>query len=100
MRSLGRAVLAIVVGFAVIVGATAAERIGPAEPAAAVRGTAVSSVWLCPHGGGEGWDAAIALADPGPNPVDVRLTELGADAAGQPVTITVPAGHEVMQAVP
>jgi len=99
MRSLGRAVLAIVVGFAVIVGATAAERIGPAEPAAAVRGTAVSSVWLCPHGGGEGWDGAIALADPGPNPVDVRLTELGAESAGQPVTITVPAGHEVMQAV-
>jgi Family of unknown function (DUF5719) len=99
MRSVGRGVLAIALGFAVIVGAAAAERIGPAEPADAVRGAAVSSVWLCPHGGGEGWDGAIALADPGPDPVDVRLTELGADAASPPTTLTVPAGHEVMQPV-
>jgi Family of unknown function (DUF5719) len=99
MRSLGRGVLALVVGFAVIVGATAADRLGPAEPADAIRGTAVSSVWLCPHGGGPGWDGEIALADPGPNPVDVRLTELGTDAPGAPVMISVPAGHEVMQAV-
>ena len=99
MRSVGRGVLALALGFAVIVGATAAERIGPAEPAVAARGTAVSSVWLCPHGGGEGWDGAIALADPGPNPVDVRLTEIGTDASGPPVTLTVPPGHEVMQPV-
>jgi Family of unknown function (DUF5719) len=99
MRSLGRGVLALVLAFGVIVGATAAERIGPAEPTAAIPGAAVSSVWLCPHGGGEGWDGAIALADPGPNPVDVRLTELGEDAPGPPITLTVPAGHEVMQPV-
>jgi hypothetical protein len=99
MRSLGRGVLALVLGFAVIVGATAADRIGPAEPAAAVPGAALSSVWLCPHGGGEGWDGAIALADPGPSPVDVRLTELGADEPGPPIALTVPAGHEVIQPV-
>ena len=99
MRSLGRGFLALVLGFAVVVGATAAERLGPAEPAAGVRGTAVSSVWLCPHGGGDGWDGAIVLADPGPNPVDVRLTDLGAEGAGTPVTVTVPAGHEVLQSV-
>jgi hypothetical protein len=64
-----------------------------------MRGTAVSSVWLCPHGGGEGWNGTIALADPGPEPVEVRLTELSTGAPSEPVTIIVPAGHEVMQPV-
>jgi hypothetical protein len=88
----------VVIGL-VVVGGIAAERAGPATPAAAVRGTAVSSVWLCPHGGGEGWSGTIALADPGPQPVEVRLTELSEGAPSAPVTITVPGGHEVLQPV-
>ena len=89
----------LVVIVVVVVGGIAAERAGPATPAAAVRGSAVSSVWLCPHGGGEGWSGTIALADPGPQPVEVRLTEVSEGAPSAPVTITVPAGHEVLQPV-
>ncbi len=99
MRSLGRGALALVLAGIVIVGAAAAERLGPENPAAAVRGSAVSSVWLCPHGGGEAWRGWIALADPGSTPVDVRLTELGTEASAPPITLTVPAGHEVLQEV-
>jgi hypothetical protein len=99
MRRIGRGVLALAVAGLVVLGGIAAERAGPDAPAAAVRGTAVSSVWLCPHGGGEGWTGTIALADPGPEPVDVRITELSTGAPSAPVTITVPAGHEVLQPV-
>ena len=99
MRSVGRGVLALVIACLVVLGAAAAERIGPAPLGAAERGSAVSSVWLCPHGGGPGWKGTIALADPGPTPADVRLTELGTGAPDPPVTLTVPAGHEVLQQV-
>jgi hypothetical protein len=99
MRSLGRGALAIVLAGIVLVGAAAAERLGPEDPAGAARGSAVSSVWLCPHGGGEGWRGLIALADPGPSPVDVRLTELGTEAPAPTISLTVPAGHEVLQEV-
>ena len=99
MRRIGRGVLVLVVAGLVVLGGIAAERAGPAAPAAAVRGTAVSSAWLCPHGGGKGWTGTIALADPGAEPVDVRVTELSTGAPSAPVTITVPAGHEVLQPV-
>jgi len=99
MRSLGRGVLAIVLASVVLVGAAAAERLGPVAPSGGAGGSAVSSAWLCPHGGGDGWKAMIVLADPGPTPVEVRLTELGKDAPGPPITVTVPAGREVLQVV-
>jgi hypothetical protein len=100
MKTVGRGALAIVLAAIVVIGGVAAERVGPASPAAAVPGAAVSSVWLCPHGGGAGWKGTIALADPGSTPVDVRLTELGTGAPGPPVSLTVPAGHEVIRPVP
>jgi hypothetical protein len=99
MRSAGRGVLALVLACVVVVGAAAAERLGPESPAAAAPGSAVSSAWLCPHGGGAGWTGSIALADPGPTPADVRLTQLGTDAPQPPISLTVPAGHEVLQRV-
>jgi len=99
MRSFGRGVFAIALAVLVIAGAGAAERLGPSEPAPPMRGTAVSSVWLCPHGGGTGWKASVVLANPGPTPVDVRLTALGADGPGPSTTLTVPAGREVVQPV-
>jgi hypothetical protein len=99
MRSLRRGALAIVLAGLVFVGAATAERLGPANPAGAVRGSAVSSVWLCPHGGGEGWNGWIALADPGPTAVDVRLTELGTEAPAPTISLTVPAGHQILQEV-
>jgi len=99
LRSFGRGMVVLILACVVVVGATAAERIGPAVPGAAAPGTAVSSVWLCPHGGGDGWDASVVLADPGATPVDVRLTELGTDAPDPSTTLTIPPGHQVIQPV-
>ena len=86
MRTIGQGVLALVVAGLIVLGGIAAERAGPAIPAAAPRGTAVSNAWLCPHGGGKGWTGTIALADPGPESVDVRVTELSTGAPSAPVT--------------
>jgi len=77
MRGSGRAWLAIALAALAVVGATAAERLGPATPAAGVAGEAMSSIWLCPHGGGPGWRASIEIANPGHVAVQARLTSLG-----------------------
>ena len=53
----------VVIGL-VVVGGITAERAGPATPADAARGTAVSSVWLCPHGGGGGRRTGPLRGDP------------------------------------
>jgi len=100
MRSPGQGVLAAVVAVIVVVGGVAAERRGPAPPAPASPGEAVSSAWLCPHGGGPGWTGTLALANPGTAPVHVRLTFLSDLAPGRPTDLVVPAGSEVLHDVP
>ena len=65
MRGSGRAWLAIVLAALAVIGASAAERLGPATPSTGAAGDAVSSVWLCPHGGGPGWRGTIEIANPG-----------------------------------
>ena len=86
MRGSGRAWLAIALAALAVLGATAAERLGPATPSGGAAGVAVSSVWLCPHGGGPGWRGTIEIANPGDTAVEARLTSFGdggSTAAGQ-----------------
>ncbi|MGZ4150069.1 MAG: DUF5719 family protein, partial [Actinomycetota bacterium] len=73
---------------------------GPATPLAAPSPEALSSVWFCPHGGGDGWTATISIANPGASDVRVRLRSLDDRGSGEPVTFVVPAGHEVQREVP
>ena len=77
MRAGGRAWLAILLAALAVVGASVAERLGAATPPAGPTGDAVSSVWLCPHGGGPGWQGSIEIANPGDTPVEARLTAFG-----------------------
>ena len=100
MRASGRGWLAIVVAALAIVGATAAEREGPKAPPPAEPGTAVSSVWLCPHGGGPRWHGTIAIANPGDAPVEARLRALGDGASAAAGVVDVPAHGEVLRDVP
>jgi hypothetical protein len=100
MRGRGRGWLALLLGGLAIVGAVAADRTGPAGPAPAPAGGAVSSAWVCPHGGGDGWSASIVIANPGAAAIDARLTSLGDRAPRQVGTVTVPAGGESIQEVP
>jgi hypothetical protein len=100
MSRRGNGLTAIAVAVVAVAGAIAAGRVGVAEHPAGAAGSAVSGTWLCPHGGGRGWSATIAIANPGTEPVQARLTSLGADRAGDPISVTVPPGHEILQSVP
>jgi hypothetical protein len=99
-RARGQALTAFSIAALVAVGAVFADREGPKEPAGAPILEAASGVWLCPHGGGPGWEGRIAVANPGTEPVSVRLTTLAGDERGEPTTFTVPAGGEVLRNVP
>ena len=95
----GRGWLAIVLAVLVVVGAEAATRLGPATPAAATTGTAPSTTWLCPHGGGPGWTAMIEIANPTGATLDARLTSYAQGPVGDPKDVSVPAHGEVLQEV-
>ena len=100
MRGTGRGWLAIALAALAVIGATAAERRGPAPPAAGTGGEAVSSVWLCPHGGGPGWTGTVEIANPGDTPVQARLVAVG---EGDPVgagQVEVPAHATAIRDVP
>jgi hypothetical protein len=96
----GRGWLALALAAGTVIGTSAAARIGPAAPEPGTVGTAVSSTWLCPHGGGPGWGASIQIANPGDAPISARLISYG---HGQPKTIAdtdVPAHGEILREVP
>jgi hypothetical protein len=97
MRAWG--VVALLAVAAIAAAGVAAEQIGPAVPAEVPAGTAVSSVWACPHGGGSGWEGTVALANPGVAPVEARITALSGGPAGPSETVTVPAGGQVLHPV-
>jgi hypothetical protein len=100
MRRGGRGWLAVVIAAAAIIGASAAAQVGPSAPAAVTPGTAVSSTWLCPHGGGPGWSASIQIANPGDARVDARITSYGDGAPANSLEVQVPAHGESLQEVP
>ena len=95
----GRGWLAIVLAVLLVVGAEAATRLGPSTPAAATTGTAPSTTWLCPHGGGPGWTATIEIANPTGATLDARLTSYSQGPVGKPTDVSVPAHGEALQEV-
>ncbi|MEP6759363.1 MAG: hypothetical protein ABJB55_09225 [Actinomycetota bacterium] len=100
MRGKGRAWLAIALAALAVAGATAAESLGPATPLAGTSGSAVSSVWLCPHGGGRGWTGTIEIANPGDGAVQARLYSLGDGARVVAGQVEVPPRATVSRDVP
>jgi hypothetical protein len=95
----GWGIVSVVVAALLALGGVAADRLGPATPAPGSSGTTVSSVWVCPHGGGPEWEGIVALANPGVEPVRARITGLSASPADVSETVTVPPGGEVLQPV-
>ena len=95
----GRGWLAVVLAVLALVGAEAATRLGPAAPAAAATGAAPSTTWLCPHGGGPGWTATIAIANPTGATLDARLTSYADGRVGTPKDVSVPPNGEVLHEV-
>ncbi len=84
-RARGQGFLALVALGGIIAAAVALGRLGPAPTSAGERGAARSGAWYCPHGGGDGWAARLEIANPGEEPVRVRVSSLGEEGPeGEP----------------
>lgn len=58
--------------------------------------TAPSGAWMCPHGGGESdWQVTLTVANPGSEPVPIRVTDLGSKKPSAPATFSVPPGSSL-----
>jgi len=77
-RGRAQPLAAIVVVVVVAAGGVYVQRVvGPAPAEAAPPGTAPSGAWFCPHGGGSDWEVVLHIANPGDDPVRVRLRSFG-----------------------
>ncbi|MDQ4006243.1 MAG: DUF5719 family protein, partial [Actinomycetota bacterium] len=85
-----RLLVALVVAVALVAGGVILERrVGPRARPTEAGSPAVTGAWDCPHGGGEGWRAWVVLANPGPAPVQVRMTTSSGGAPPQPTEETL-----------
>ena len=100
MRARGQGPLAAFVALALVAGGVALNRLGPRPEPAAVAGTAPSGMWVCPNGGGGGWNTTLYLANPGATTSTVRVTSLSDGAPHELAPISVAPGVEVAVAVP
>ena len=94
----------LVVGLVAAAGVYLQREVAPRALAAPVAGAATTGAWFCPHGGGpagtKDWHATLAVANPGRNPVRIRVTELGSERPAAPSASVVPPGEEVLFSVP
>jgi len=95
MRARGQGLLTLLVVGVVALGAVSFDRLGAREPSGPTSGTAESFIWLCPHGGGPGYEGTVFLANPGDDDVVARVTELGPRGSASSSQVTVPAGTQV-----
>ncbi|HEX7246528.1 MAG TPA: DUF5719 family protein, partial [Actinomycetota bacterium] len=79
----------------VAVGAVSLDGLGIREPSSALPSTVTSGTWLCPHGGGEGYEGTVSVANPGDQPVTIRVTELDAEASAPPSELEVAPGSQL-----
>lgn len=78
LLSRARMVGAALVAAAVVAGGLLLDRgLGPRELSAGDVPAEVSGAWFCPHGGDEGMQAWIVLANPSDRTADVHLVSLG-----------------------
>ena len=95
MRARGQGLLTLVVAAIVALGVVSFDRLGAREPAGAPSGTATSSTWLCPHGGGKSYEGSVFLANPGDVDVTARVSQLDADGSTGTSEVVVPGGFQV-----
>ena len=90
----GQPLIALIVTAAVVVAAAYVQREVEARPLEeGPAGAAPSGAWFCPHGGGpEDWEVVLELANPGGEPVPVRIRDLGARKSTTPKDYTVEPG--------
>lgn len=96
MRDRGQLVAAVLVAVGVVLGALYLERevrARPLEPAPP--GRAPTGAWFCPTGGGAHWEGWLELANPGTEPVPVRVRGLSEAKPSASRELEVPAGATV-----
>jgi hypothetical protein len=95
MRARGQGLLTLVVVGIVALAAVSFDRLGAREPSGPAPGTAASFIWLCPHGGGPGYEGTVFLANPGEDDATARVTEVRPRGSASSTQVTVPAGTQV-----
>ncbi|MEA2550281.1 MAG: hypothetical protein QOE25_50 [Actinomycetota bacterium] len=97
----GQGLVAFVFAAAVVTGGLALDHgLGERAPAPAQSSAMDSGAWLCPHGGGSGWQGRLYLANPGTDPSTVRVTALTAKSDSVVRTVAVDPGTTVEVDVP
>jgi hypothetical protein len=97
MRGRGQLLAALVTVGAVVAAAVWLQRgVGQKALAEPTVANASSGAWFCPHGGGAEWQDTVQVANPGPDPVRIRVTALSEGRPGRPKTYTVDPGSEVL----
>jgi hypothetical protein len=94
--------LAVATVAAVMVGSgIGLERaVGIRQPAPGSPHSATTGGWFCPHGGGDGWRAWVAIANPNPEPVSIRITTFGRRGVRARLDDVVPGSTLVYRPVP
>lgn len=102
MKARGQLLVALLVAAAVVAAAVYLDRDVGARPLGAEAAAGVpSGAWFCPHGGGEkGWDVRIQLANPGTEPVPVRVRAISSKKPAPPQDHVVDPGSTLVVPVP
>jgi Family of unknown function (DUF5719) len=88
MRKL-QTLVAILVPVLLLAGAAYAERELTPRTFEASERPQSSGAWFCPHGGGEGWDVQLQVANPGTQTATIRVRSLDPDKPAEPETFEV-----------
>ncbi len=96
LRGRGQLVAAVLVVAAVAAAALGLqEEVGTRVLAGAAPPPAPSGAWFCPHGGGREWKTTIEVANPGADPVRLRVTRMSDSRPASPRSYTVEPGSEL-----
>lgn len=97
MRGRGQLLATVLVVAAVAGAAIGLQReVGTRALSAAPAAAAPSGAWFCPHGGGTGWETTIEVANPGADPVRIRVTRMSEARPSPPRSYTVEPGTELL----
>ena len=100
-EGMGHGAMAFVFAAVVVAGGVAIDHgLGVRAPAAAPSSSTHSGAWLCPHGGGAGWEGRLYLANPGADPSTVRVTAMSGKSSSIVGTVTVDPGTTTEVTVP
>lgn len=102
MKSRGQFLVALLVVVGVVLGAVYLDRQVGARPLGTSSPPGVpSGAWFCPHGGGsKDWDVRVQLANPGADPVQVRVRAISAKKPSEPQEHVVEPGATLIVPVP